>query len=192
MMNGSALGSSTRRRIWRSEAPYARATSTLARLTLRTPANVLITIGKKHASKMMTILACKPRPNHSMMSGIRATPALRKGHDEGVEGVVHRAIAAHQETQRDPDHDRRAEPDRQALQTLEQRGEEFARGDQLERRAHDGDRVAQENRVERAPVQLPDDQEQADRCHPNDVRVVAQAEPSPARRDDAVDQTVAG
>ena len=60
----------------RSDAPNARTTSTMARLVLRTPANVLMTIGKNADRMTITILAWSPSPNHSWISGMSATDGV--------------------------------------------------------------------------------------------------------------------
>ena len=69
-MNGTDPGSTTRRKMSASEAPNDRATRRSAASVFRTPAMVLMMIGKSAPRKMTAIFDGMSMPNQMMNSGM--------------------------------------------------------------------------------------------------------------------------
>ena len=70
-MNGTEPGSTTRLKISASDAPKDLATRRRAASVFRTPAIVLMMIGKRAPRKMTAIFGCISMPNQRMKSGMR-------------------------------------------------------------------------------------------------------------------------
>ena len=73
MIVGTASGSSTRVRIWKSFIPIPRAASTALGSTWRTPTNELVRIGGIPSTINAIATLRKPKPTNATTSAIRAS-----------------------------------------------------------------------------------------------------------------------
>ena len=71
-MNGTADGSDTLKKIWRSLAPNERSISIRRSLVVRSPASVLMVTGKNTRRMTISTFDQMPMPNHRMNSGASA------------------------------------------------------------------------------------------------------------------------